>query len=208
MPAKRFLPSPSPTPAPDHSPNERLSMDSILVVCYSFTGVSRRAANFLCAQHGWPIGLIRDAHPRAGGAGYLRCMLDSMLRRQPRIAYDGPDPADFRTVVLVSPIWAYRLAGPMRSFLATRRDALRRVAVLSTMGSGGATNAVAEVAHLLGHGPIQAAAVRQREFENGSWKARLQAFGDSLLPGSMATQPVMQPAWHGAATSGVLPEQP
>lgn len=166
-------------------------MDSILVVSYSFTGVSRRAAQLLASHHGWPLGEILDERPR----GSLRCGLDSLLRRKPAIRYDGPDPGDFRTVVLVSPIWMYRLAGPMRSFVAAHRDALRRVAVVSTMGSAGASNAVAEIAHLLGHAPIHSAAFLQREVEDGSCTARLVAFGDELQPGSTATQHPPVPAW-------------
>jgi hypothetical protein len=173
-------------------------MDSILVVCYSFTGISRRAAEFLCAEHGWPLGTIRDAHARSGGAGYVRCLLDSFLRRRPATDYDGPDPGDFRSVVLVSPIWAYRLAGPMRSFVAAHRASLHRVAVLSTMGSGGASNAVAEVAHLLGHAPIHADALAQRDFQDGSWTGRLRAFGEAVLPASTQTQPHVAPAWSAA----------
>lgn len=177
-------------------------MDSILVVCYSFTGVSRHAAEHLCAQHGWPLGTIRDARPRPpGAAGYLRCVLDSMFRRHPRIVYDGPDPGDFRTVVLVGPIWAQRLSGPMRSFVQEHRDALRRVALLTTMGSGGASNAVAEVAHLLGRAPIHAAALCEREFSAGTWAQRVHDFGESLLPASRATQPPREPAWHAAPAS-------
>lgn len=183
-------------------------MDSILVVCYSYTGVSRRAAEHLCAERGWPLGLVRDAHPRrVGASGYLRCTLDSLFRRQPAIAYDGPDPGDFRAVVLVAPIWAYRLAGPMRSFVASQREALRRVALLTTMGSAGASNAVAEVAQLLGHAPIHAAAITQQEFADGSWTQRLQAFGESLRPASTAAQHAMTPAWH-AAMSQPFQEQP
>lgn len=182
-------------------------MDSILVVCYSYTGVSRRAADFLCARHGWPLGVIRDARPRSGAAGYLRCVLDSLLRRQPPVAYDGPDPADFRTVVLASPIWASHLAGPMRSFVAERRGALRRVAVLSTMGSGGASNALAEIARLLGHPPVAAAALSARDFADGNWTARLEAFGEELLPASTATQRHLEPAWH-ADPPLPLQEQP
>jgi hypothetical protein len=170
-------------------------MDSILVVCYSFTGTSHRAAALLCLQHGWPLGEIHDAQPRAGGPGMLRCVLDSLRRRHPAIRYQGPDPGDFRTVVLVAPVWAYRLAGPMRTFVAQRREALRRVAVLTTMDSGGASNAVAEIARILGHAPIQAAALTAREVLDGSCMPRLLAFSDALQPGSTATQPAFQPAW-------------
>lgn len=184
-------------------------MDSILVVCYSFTGVSRAAARQLCARHGWPLGEVRDVHPRAGAAGYLRCLLDSLLRRHPHIRYDGPDPGDFRTVVLVSPVWAGRLAGPMRSFVAGYDDALRRVAVLSTMGSGGASNAVAEIAQLLGHAPVHAASVLQREVERGLCADRLRDFADALQPRSAAARSPLVPAWHAAPREvPPMPDQP
>ena len=184
-------------------------MDSILVVCYSYTGVSREAARQLCAEHGWPLGEIRERVPRAGGGGYLRCLFDSLLRRRPDIRYEGPDPADFRTVVLVSPIWAWRLCGPMRSFVTGYRESLGRVAVLSTMGGSGAVNAVAEIAHLLGRAPVHADAVLQREVEQGTARARLANFADALQPHSTATQPAFVPAWHAAPTEiPPIPEQP
>lgn len=172
-------------------------MDSILVVCYSHTGVSRRAAELLSSHHGWPLGEVTEVRAR----GTWRCVLDSLLRRHPEIRYQGPDPADFRTIVLVSPVWMYRLAGPMRSFVARERDALRRVAVVSTMNSGGASNAVAEVARMLTNGVVvDAAAFTAREIEDGSGTARLLAFGDALLPGSRASQPARQPAWTAPAS--------
>jgi hypothetical protein len=170
-------------------------MDSILVVSYSYTGISRRAAQLLCSHHGWPLGEITDVKSR----GSWRCVLDSLLRRRPEIRYQGPDPGDFRTVVLVAPIWMYRLAGPMRSFVFRHKEALRRVAVISTMNAGGASNAVGEIAHLLGHGIVAADAFTGREIEDGSGTARLLAFGDALLPGSASSQPVRPPAWTAPA---------
>lgn len=165
-------------------------MDTVLVISYSYTGTSRRLAQLMCSQQGWPLGEIADAHSRSGASGTLRCVLDSLLRRCPPVRYEGPDPADFRTVVLVSPIWMYRLAAPMRSFVAHRRDSLHRVAVISTMGSRGAVNAVAEIGALLRRPPILAAAFTQREVEDGSCAEKLQAFGDALVPESTQSQPV------------------
>jgi hypothetical protein len=162
-------------------------MDSILTVCYSYTGTSRRAAQLLCSHHGWPLGEVADTEPR----GLLRCVLDSLLRRRPHIVYRGPDPGDFRTVVLVGPIWVSRLAGPMRSFVADHREQLGRVALVFTHGGGGAASASAEAKHLLGHAPIAAAAFLKREIEDGSGTNRLLDFGDALQPGSAAVQPVM-----------------
>ena len=173
-------------------------MDSIMVVCYSYTGISRRAAQLLCSHHGWPLGEISEVEAR----GTWRCVLDSLLRRQPAIRYQGPDPGDFRTVVLVAPIWMYRLAGPMRSFVVHHKDTLQRVAVIVTMNAAGASNAFGEIARLLGHGLVDAAAFKAREIEDGSGTARLLAFGDALQPGSTASQPTRKPAWTAPAAGG------
>lgn len=168
-------------------------MDSILVVCYSYTGVSRRAAELLASHEGWPLAIVEDDEPRAGVSGTVRCMLDSMFSRQPPIRYAGPPPGDFRTVVLVAPIWAYALAGPMRTFVAQHHAALRRVAVVITMGSAGASNALAEVRRRTGHSPVASLALTSREVEDGTATARLLAFGDEFRP-ARAVEPKFTPA--------------
>lgn len=144
-------------------------MDKILVVFYSYTGTSRRLVQLLCSQLDWPSGEIVEERARSGASGTLRCVADSLLRRQPRIRYQGPDPRGFGTVVLVSPIWAYRLASPMRSFVADRRDDLQQIAVVSVMGGSGAPNAVAEIGHLLGRAPSLGTAFTTREVDDGSY---------------------------------------
>ena len=155
-------------------------MDKVLVVFYSYTGTCRQMARLLCAQRGWPLGEIVDAHSRAGPTGTLRCVADTLLRRRPLIRYDGPDPKAFDAVVLVSPIWVYGLAGPMRSFIAERAADFRRVAVISVMGNRGASNAVAEIGRLLGHPPALASAFTSREVDDGSCAPALEAFGRVL----------------------------
>ncbi|HJV59760.1 MAG TPA: flavodoxin [Albitalea sp.] len=155
-------------------------MSKVLVVAYSYTGTSLRLAQLLAGLQQWTLAEVREAGPRSGAAGTWRCVMDSLLRRTPAIRYEGPDPAAFDAVVLVSPIWAYRLAGPMRSFVATRRDSLPDVAMISVMGERGAANAVAEVTRLLGRAPLMDTAFKTREVEDGSCGGRLQAFGRAV----------------------------
>ena len=45
--------------------------------------------------------------------------------------YEGPDPQDFHTVVLLSPVWIYRLAGPMPALL---QGTARHCATLPSFG--------------------------------------------------------------------------
>ena len=155
-------------------------MSKILVVCYSYTGTCLDLARELCSQQGWQKAEITLARPRGGKLGYWRCVLDSLLRRTPEIRYNGPPPLKYEAVVLISPIWAFRLASPMRSFVARRRDHLPQVAVISVMGGAGAPNAVAEVGELLGRAPIHSAAFTMKEVEEGDCRARLQSFAGEL----------------------------
>lgn len=155
-------------------------MSNILVVVYSYTGTSRRVAELLCSQQGWRMAEIRDVRPRRGALGNLRCLVESLFKLRPNIRYDGPPPRDFDAVVLVSPIWVLQLAGPMRSFVATRRDHMPDVAVVSVMGGQGAPNAAAEIAKLVGRTPLLSTGLTMREVDDGSYAARLEAFGTAV----------------------------
>lgn len=155
-------------------------MAKVLVVTYSWTGTSLQLSALLCAATGWPSGEVLDHKRRAGAWGMLRCVLDSVLERKPPIRYEGPDPREFDVTVLVSPVWAYRLAGPMRTFVNARRGQLRQVAVISVMGQNGAANAVAEIGHRIGRSPSMSVAFTAREVEDGSCAARLQAFAQAV----------------------------
>ncbi|TFZ04981.1 flavodoxin family protein [Ramlibacter rhizophilus] len=155
-------------------------MDSVLVVVYSMTGTSRLLAERLCSQQGWPMGLLTDRHPRRGPGGMLRCVLDSLLQRCPAVRYDGPPPEDFHTVILIAPIWVYRLAAPMRSFIAEHRDGLHRAAVMVTMGSGGALNAFQEVERRLHRAPVLTCAFKAADVLAGHSDALALDFAATL----------------------------
>lgn len=156
-------------------------MTDILVVFYSYTGVSRRVAQLLSSHHGFSLGEIHEVKHRAGALGGLRCVLDSLLGRHPAIRYEGPDPADCRAVVIVSPIWAYQMAGPMRSFLREYKSRIHRYAQVTVMNAAGASNAVAEAARLMGSAPVMTGEFLSRRIEDGTGTGDLLEFGDALV---------------------------
>lgn len=156
-------------------------MTKVLVVVYSLTGSSRRLAAILCKQQNWNMAEVVEERPRSGVWGTCRSILDSIFRRQPAIRYEGPLPRTFDAVVLVSPIWLGRLAGPMRSFIARRRDHLPPVAVISVMGGRAVSHAAAEVSELIEKPLIANASVTTREIADGTCAARLRFVGATVL---------------------------
>lgn len=155
-------------------------MSHFLVVYYSYTGTSRRVAQTLCEMQSWDAVEITDRHPRAGWTGTLRSLLDSLLGREPDINLPPLDLTHYDAVVLVSPVWAYRLAGPMRSFVSQHREDMPDVAVIGVMGSQGAPHAVAEISELLGEAPLMSTSFTTHEVSNGSFAGRLDAFGRAI----------------------------
>jgi hypothetical protein len=173
-------------------------MGSTLIVFYSLTGNSRQLAQFLAAQTGWPTGEVLDARPRPAGAlANFRCVLDSLLHRRPAVRYQGPEPAGFANLVLIAPIWVRALAAPMRSFVAQHKDGTQRIAVLTTMGGRGGSNAVAEIGRIAGRDPVLSEVVTAQEVQDGSCAQAVQAFAravERVEPGEPVRPSVWSPA--------------
>ncbi|WOB07398.1 flavodoxin [Piscinibacter gummiphilus] len=164
-------------------------MNKVLVVTYSNTGTSLRLARRLCALKGWPLGEVDDAAPRHGVAGAWRCVLDSLLRRTPGIDYAGALPSEFDTVVLVAPIWLYRLAGPMRSFVTRYRSELHDVAVISVTEQPGPHDAPDEITRITGRAPLLHTDFTGQDADDGRCGLRLLAFAHALVEAKDHVEP-------------------
>jgi hypothetical protein len=149
----------------------------VLAVSYSYTGRCRKLRQALAARLGWAEGEITDRSP---GRAAWRCILDSLLRRRPRIRYTGPALDNFDAVVLIAPIWARKLASPMRTFASNRWSQIPTVALVTVMGGDSAPDALAEVTRLLGQAPVVFATFTQSEVDDGSFAAHIEALGRSL----------------------------
>jgi len=170
-------------------------MGRVLVVVYSLSGTGKRLARQLCDRQGWPMGEIAEARPRHGILGMWHCLLDSLLHRSPPIAYTGPPPIAFDTVVLISPIWIHRLAGPMRSFVTSRQQQLPEVAMVSVMGSAGTPAADAEVVGLLGRPLLLSTAFTQDEVLNNRYGDHLRTFASALQSAQEMQPQTRSPSW-------------
>jgi flavodoxin len=148
-------------------------MSRILLVFHSRTGTARKVAIALASEHDWALGEVEARRP---GAGFLRCAAQALLHWRPAISYDGPDPAAFDLVVLVSPVWCGTLAAPMRSFLATYGSELRAHAVFVVMGGQGAPGAVQAIDRLVGRPARVTTSLRQAVVQAGQQRRAIEDF--------------------------------
>ena len=153
-------------------------MSRTLVVFYSRTGTARKVGLALANSRDWKIGEVRTRRP---GARMLTCVVQAMLRLRPAIDYQGPDPAAFDVVVLVSPVWCGTLSGPMRSFLVQHGSEIRSHAVLMVMGGSGAPAACQAVDRLLRRAAIVTGELPEAVVNSEGHDPALVAFARRLL---------------------------
>lgn len=151
-------------------------MSRVLVACYSRSGYTASLVQEIVGMTGWERLDIKDRHPRDGGWGQFRCVLDVLFHRRPAIAADGRSLRDYDLVVLAAPVWMARLAAPMRSYIDSHKGEFKSVAYVCTYGGRGADNAARQVAHLAGV-PLKASlAVTSQELEQADYRRRLDGF--------------------------------
>lgn len=157
-------------------------MAGILIVYFSRTGATEMAAGALAQRLGADLDFIRTGVDYAGAGGWLRGVWQSLVRSGPKISH-GRDPAPYDLVVLGFPIWAGRLAGPMRSYLRRNAKRLARTAAFCVSGSGmGYGEAFAEIAGLGASAPMATLSLSEGKVRDRHMLREIDAFAQALEP--------------------------
>ncbi|MNX31077.1 hypothetical protein D3C86_612540 [compost metagenome] len=156
------------------------------IVFYSRSGTGRSVAERLATASGWPVWEIRDAEPRSGLVGDLRCVVDSLFKRSPAYRYDGPELDTLDHVVLVAPVWLRSLAAPMRAFLKTEGSFLPAYSVICVMSGVGGFRAVDDIATLAGKKPRSILLLKQADVLAEECDASLFRFKEQVAASTPA----------------------
>lgn len=101
-----------------------------LVVNYSLTGNNKLLAEHICKK----LQADNDDISVRRKMKMFSMILDSMLNRTPRIAPMKNNPSDYDIVVLIAPIWAGKIASPLRSYIKEFRSTIKNFAFISISG--------------------------------------------------------------------------
>lgn len=151
-----------------------------LVVYYSRTDTTRKAAQSLAEMLGADIAEIRCDRYTLGALGYMRAAFDSVRGARPAVQVPAAADAVYDLVVIAAPIWAGYPAAPMRSFLAGRKPHRGRVAVLLTHLGSPPDKAFALLDAELGRPADTTLALRQSDIQDGKASTELHEFVDRL----------------------------
>lgn len=103
---------------------------AISIVCYSNTGNNQVLADHLAERLQCGIAHVTERRRRS----WLNTLLDIALGWSPSIEPLQIDLESYRHVVVVGPVWASRLASPLRSFLRDHGHELGEYSFISVCG--------------------------------------------------------------------------
>jgi flavodoxin len=157
-----------------------INVTKALIVYYSNTGHTKTIAEELAKAGGWPVAEIREAKPRKGRWGEIRCVIETLIGIKPHIEFTSPSFDSFDLVIIGTPVWAGHVASPVQSFLAKHRSNLNRVAFFCTC-AGPNSSAVFDQLHTIsGKVPVNTLAITNEEMKSSIYRDKLTAFAKTV----------------------------
>lgn len=155
-------------------------MSRKLVCYYSHTGHTHKIAELVAKVLDADVERIIDAKSREGALGYLTAGRDAVLKRRSRIQPVVNDPSQYNLVILGTPIWAWNLSPPMRTYISDHKSKFNQVAFFCTEGGSGGNRAFRQMANLIGKQPVATLELTEADLKRDSYKDKLDGFIERL----------------------------
>jgi len=167
---------PAPSILGDLAPAE--AAGRTLVVFFSSGQAGTRVAEDLAALFSADIERIREVKRRGPGFfGYMGGGMDASFRASTRIWPTVLDPADYDRVFVVTPIWAWNLCPPVRTWLRAHAGDLPPAAFATVSGDTEPGKVAMAMAKAGGREPFAVAGFAERDFYPENRASYLEKIG-------------------------------
>ena len=157
-----------------------------LVVYYSFSENTARVAEAAASTLNADIERIDEVVPRSKILGALSGVYEVLFDKSPEIQASQRDPGAYDLVILGAPVWAARLASPMKSYLERHKGRIARAAYFVCAGGSGVKSALKQYEEFGGPKPAATLFVADGDQKSDAWRRKLAAFAEEVR----AAQPV------------------
>ena len=142
----------------------------VLVVYFSQGNSTKRVAEDIAALFGADIERIVEKKQRKGRFfGIMGAGAASSMSRATPIEAPARDPSAYEAVVVCTPIWAWHLSPPVRSWLRLNKGKLPQLAAYVTVSHDtDPAKVVAAMVKESGRQPIASTGFADRDFEEGN----------------------------------------
>jgi len=149
-------------------------MKKILVVYYSLQGHTKKVAKALAKSLNADIEGIKDTKDRSNLVNWFVSASNEELRTPTKIKVPKKNPADYKLVVVGSPIWD-GIVPAVKEYLKMNKSKFKKVAFFTTF-SASAEDAFYQMQKLIHKKPIATLGIQDREIELRKYKDYVKRF--------------------------------
>ena len=151
--------------------------NKILLIYYSRTGYTKKIMNYLSEKTKSDIEEIKEDKDRSGIIEYIKSGYESLTKKKPEIHELKNDPADYEMVVIGSPVWASRMASPVRTFMTKYKNDINKAIFITCQKGTVNGKAFDDMEETLEKKEIKSLGLREEHVDNDIHKVMI----DDLL---------------------------
>lgn len=147
-----------------------------LVIYFTRTGHTQTLARQIAADCAADIEGLQERDKHTGVVAYASAVVQALLHTPVAIAPCRYAPSAYGLVVIGTPIWAWQMAGPVRSYILQYRAQFSRVAVFCTSGGSGQTKVLADMQALCAQPAVATFGASVHQMQDRLHHQRLASF--------------------------------
>jgi len=151
-----------------------------LIIFYSRTGTTKKVAELITENLSSDIEEIFDEKKRSGSIGYMKAAKDAMRKKLATLKKYDKDPSSYDLTLIGTPIWAWNMSTPIRTYLSENKDKLKNVAFFCTEGSNGGEKCFENMSTLCDKKPLATLELNAKEIKEGLHIAKIKEYADKI----------------------------
>jgi flavodoxin len=147
-----------------------------LIVYYSRTGNTKMVAESLATSLNCDIEEIKDTEKRSGIIGYIKSGYETSRDKLPVIKEPEYDPSQYDLIIVGTPVWAGKMAVPIKSYLKMNMDKIPLLACFCTSGRSGIDATIKGMGEYVNVNPMASFGLNSAQIKNGEYNSVLEKF--------------------------------
>ena len=151
-----------------------------LILYYSRTGITKKAAEAIKEELGCECEQIFDTKDRSGALGYLGAGKDATTKALTELKPILRDPGKYDLLIIGTPVWAFTMATPIRTYIFEHHTKFKDVAFFCTLGNSGDSGTFKDMQNLSHKNPLAKLTLTSKEVNDARHIDRIKEFCNAV----------------------------
>ena len=151
-----------------------------LIIFYSRTGTTKEVAELIAENLSSDIEEIFDEKKRSGSIGYMKAAKDAMRKKLATLKKYDKDPSSYDLTLIGTPIWAWNMSTPIRTYISENKNKFKNVAFFCTEGSNGGEKCFVNMSVMCDKEPVATLELNKNEIKESTHIKKIKEYVDKI----------------------------